>query len=122
MSGKLTQQLENYLFVFQAYLECDTEDFLIKTNGIFLTAYQKTTYKIMHYDDLVGELKRYFTSSHTLIYTETSFGLWFYLFDKYKDISEEDQIIDFYEAWKIYWDHEALFYGTGEKALRKRNN
>lgn len=29
------------------------------------------------------------------------------------NVSQQDQVIDFYKAWKIYWDHEALFYGIG---------
>jgi hypothetical protein len=111
MSGKLTQPLENYAQAFEAYLDVSNGHFLIKTNGIFLTYYEEMTYRVCHYDDLVWLLRSYFSGSYTLIYTETSFGLWFYLFDHYKDISDEDQIIDFYKAWKIYWEDEAKFFG-----------
>jgi hypothetical protein len=120
MAIKLTQPLEHYALAFQTYLGLGTGNFLIKTNGIFLTCYNEVTYKVSHFDDLVWSIESYFSGSYTLVYTEISFGLWFYLFDKYKEVSPDDQIIDLYNAWKICRGTETSTGGTHDKVAEAR--
>jgi hypothetical protein len=102
--------LDEYKKAFIQFSEAREDEFLIKLNNSgALVLFEQKTYWVCHYDNLVSDFKTYF-NDYDLIYTETPLGLWEVIFQHHSEITQEDLIIDIYNAWKTYWNQQIALY------------
>ncbi|UOE51364.1 hypothetical protein MTO98_09765 [Mucilaginibacter sp. SMC90] len=110
MDAQISRPVKEYKEAFMQFTDAEESEFQFKSDRLVLAYYEDTTYRICHYNDLLWEFKTYFQSDYTLIYTETPFDLWVSLFDEHDEITNENLIIDIYNAWKLYWDQQEHKY------------
>ena len=118
--------LRDYKRAFMQFSGAAEQDFQIKKESGALAFFEGQTYRICLYDDLLKGFKSYFLRDYTLIYTETPFALWEILFKRHHEITDDDLIIDIFNAWSTYWENEQKLYGKGKfyeqsKAQSRRN-
>ncbi|WP_142530931.1 hypothetical protein [Pedobacter westerhofensis] len=108
MRSKNKCGLKDYKKAFIKFSGLEESSFQIKKDSGALVLYEGMTYRVCHYDDLLEEFKTYFKNDYTLIYTETPFDLWAILFERHHEITDDDLIIDIFNAWSDYWKHEKV--------------
>lgn len=110
MIEQRSRAIEYYQQAFMQFSNAVENEFQIREESGALVLFKGETYRICHYDDLLIEFKSHFTRDYTLIYTETPFDLWAILFHRHHETTDEDFIIDIFNAWSEYWHHEKHHY------------
>ncbi len=113
---------EFYVEAFARFTNSVDGDFELRADGHHaLAKFKYATYRISHSKDLAADYEEWFTSGHDLLFTEIPAGLWndfLVNMDPFKD----DFLIDLYESWKTYWEHQAGIYDKHERYAAEMDN
>jgi hypothetical protein len=71
---------------------------------------------------MVAEYESFFSSDFGLLYTEFPGDLWEILLPKATAKSSDDLIIDLFQAWKLFWEHQTNLFEESEKYVVAKNS
>jgi hypothetical protein len=71
-------------------------------------------YQVSHFEDLAADYAVFFKAEPGMIYTEFPAALWSTFLKEKVSLSNEDLVIDLYQAWQLFWEKQVSWFNDNE--------